>query len=170
MVEIVGAEGEISDVEVFLKQVRNYFEKHGVSAQVFDADMIYGKNHLISAVKHAERAIENGANSADSLEMEVLLYASGERQLKNAIPKMGVKPGRGNIAFVLLKQKNTDISDKMIGKMLDVFKLKRNDKVLEGDPYILKKFGIKDEELETVSKDKYEDLILEKVALVDIIK
>ena len=48
--------------------------------------------------------------------------------------------------------------------------LKRDDKVLEGDVDTLKRFGITEDELSTIPESKYGDLLLEKVALVDIIK
>ena len=99
--------------------------------------------------------------------MEILLYASGERQLKLAIPKIGIKKDHADIAFIFIGNK---ISDKLIGELLQELSLKRDDKVLEGNINTLKKFGLKEREIKTVSKDKYESLILEKIALVDIIK
>ncbi|GAG37349.1 unnamed protein product, partial [marine sediment metagenome] len=105
--------------------------------------------------------------TTNSLGMEILLYASGERQLKLAIPKMGIKKGKGNIAFVFT---NGKISDKLVNEILKHLTLKRDDKVLDGDRNTLKKFGLKETEIETVKKAKYGNLILEKVAMVDIIK
>ena len=48
---------------------------------------------MISAVEHAIRAFERKTNTTNSLEKEIILYASGERQLKLAIPKIGIKKG-----------------------------------------------------------------------------
>ena len=167
MIRIVGAKGIIQDVDNFLKQVLNFAQKNNVVIQVFNADMIYGKNHLISAVEHAVRAMKQSTNTTNTLSMEILLYASGERQLKLAIPKMGVKKGKGNLAFVVT---NSKISDKLINEILKHLDLERDDKVLVGDINTLKKFGLNDIEIKTVMKAKYGDLILEKVAMVDIIK
>ena len=167
MIKIIGAKGNIQNVDSLLEKILSFSEKQGIVVQVFNADMIYGKNHIISAVEHAVRAIEGKTNTTNSLSMEIMLYASGERQLKLAIPKMGVKKGKGNIAFVFT---NGKISDKTVDDLLKELALKRDDKILEGDKDTLKKFGLKDNEIETVTKAKYGDLILEKVALVDIIK
>jgi len=167
MIMIVGARGNIQDVDSFLKQVLGFAQKHDVVIQVFNAEMIYGKNHLESATEHAVRARDQSTNTTNSLGMEILLYASGERQLKLAIPKMGVKKGKGNIAFVFT---NGKISDKLVNEILKHLTLKRDDKVLDGDRNTLKKFGLKETEIETVKKAKYGNLILEKVAMVDIIK
>jgi len=167
MIKIIGANGIISNVDNFLKEIEIFAKNKNLVIQVFDADMIYSKNHLISAYDHAVRSINRKKNSTNSLEKEILLYASGERQLKIAIPKMGIKKGKSNIAFIFI---NNQMSDKTIKDFLKFFSLSRNDDVLIGDINTLKKFGITKNEIETVTKEKFESLILEKVALVDIIK
>jgi len=176
MIKIVGARGNIQNVDGFLKQVLDFAQEHHVIIQVFDADMIYGKNHLISAIQHAVRAMKRKTNTTNSLGMEILLYASGERQLKLAIPKMGIKSGRGDIAFVFvdeitdIKEADSETSGQLIDEMLKLLSLVRDDGVLEGNEDTLRKFGINEKGLKTVTKAKYGDLILEKVAMVDIIK
>jgi tRNA threonylcarbamoyladenosine modification (KEOPS) complex Cgi121 subunit len=167
MLKIIGAKGFIQDVDKFLKKIDSISKENNIIIQVFDADLIYSKNHLISAFKHAKRAIVRKTNSTNSLEMELLLYASGERQLKLAIPKMGVKKGIINIVIIIA---GGNISNQKIDDILKHLSLIRDDKVILGNMNTLKKFGISKNELETVKKDKYGDLILEKVANVDIIK
>jgi len=167
MIEIVGAKGEIENIDQFLKDVDNFGKSHKIVISVLNADMIYGKNHLISAVNHAVRSIDQKTNTTNTLGMEILLYASGERQLKNAIPKMGVKKGKTNVAFVFTKGK---MSDRIIDELLSQLNFIRKDAVLKGNIDTLKKFGIRKKEIDTISKDKLGNLILEKVAKVDIIK
>lgn len=169
MMKIVGAKGNIKDVDSFLKQVGSFVRSHNVIVQVFDADVIYGKNHLVSAFEHAKRAMDEKTNTTNSLEMEILLYASGERQLKLAIPKMGIKKGDSAIAFIFVNE-DEETPDQVSSELLRSLSLVRDDKVLEGDKDTLKKFGINEQEIKTVTKAKYGDLILEKVAMVDIIK
>ena len=173
MIKIIGARGNIQDIDSFLKQVISFAQKLQVIIQVFDADMIFGKAHLISSVEHATRAMERKTNTTNSLDKEILLYASGERQIKLAIPKMGIKKGNGNIAFVFVndvKARDSELSDHLVDEVLESFSLVRDDSVLEGDMDTLRKFGIKENEIKTVTKAKYGHLILEKVAVVDIIK
>lgn len=167
MIEIVGAKGNIQDIDNFLKEIESFAKDHNIVIQVFDADMIFGKNHLISSVNHAVRSIDRKTNTTNSLEMEILLYSSGERQLKLAIPKIGMKDGETRVAFVFVGDK---VPKQLIDDFLSLFSLSQDDKVLEGDENTLKKFGLKEDEIKTVTKDKYGDLILEKVAMVDIIK
>ena len=173
MIEIIGARGNIKDIDIFLKQVISFAQKHHVIIQVFDANMIFGKAHLVSSVEHATRALRRKTNTTNSLDKEILLYASGERQIKLAIPKMGIKKGNGNIAFVFVndvKAGGSELSDHLVDEVLESFSLVRDDSVLEGDMDKLRKFGINENEIKTVTKAKYGHLILEKVAVVDIIK
>jgi len=167
MIRIIGAKGDIQNIDIFLKKISDLSQEYNIVIQVFNADMIYGKNHLLSSVEHAIRAMKQETNTTNSLNMEILLYASGERQLKIAIPKMGVKKGKGNIALVVTNGKIPEIIVDEILKKLD---LERDDKLLEGDINTLKKFGLSKKEIETVNPEKYDHLILEKIALVDIIK
>ena len=169
MIKIFGAKGNIQNVDSFLDKIIKYRKEKELIIQAFNADLIYEKEHLISAFKHAKRAFKNKTNSTNSLEMEILLYSSGERQLKLAIPKMGVVSGNSNVGFIFVKDKAM-ISDIIIDEFLDYVSLKRDDKVLLGNADTLKKFGIKKNEIQTVTEDKYGHLILEKIALVDIIK
>ena len=167
MIKIVGAKGQIKNVDLLIEQVISFAQEKNIAIQALNADMIYGKNHLVSAIDHAKRAMNQNSNTTNSLSMEILLYASGERQLKLAIPKMGIKQGESNVAFVFTDGK---ISDNLVDDLLKKVSLTHNDKVIEGDINTLKKFGITEKAIATVSEDKYADLILEKVAMVDIIK
>lgn len=166
MVKVIGANGNIQDVDQFLKQIVNLSKEHKIVIQALDANAVYGKDHLISALEHAKRAFERGRNSTNSLAMEILLYASGERQIQKSIQKLGVKKGRVNIAFVF----DGKVSNEIVDNALETFNLSRDDKVLEGDKDTLKIFGITQRELMTISENNYGHLILEKVAMVDIIK
>jgi len=173
MIKLIGARGNIQDIDSFLKQIISFAQKHHIIIQVVDANMIFGKAHLISSVKHAIRAIERKTDTTNSLDKEILLYASGERQIKLSISKMGIKKGYGNIAFVIVNDVEAEdnrLSDHLVDEIQKRFSLVIDDSVLEGDIDTLKKFGINKEAMATVSEDRYGDLILEKVAMVDIIK
>ncbi len=170
MLKIFGAEGKIDDIDKFLNKINEISEQNNIIIQVFNADLIYGKKHLISAVNHAKRAFKNKTNTTNSLEMEIMIYAAGERQLKNAIPKIGIKKGKSKIAILFLNHSVQEIEYDKIIYLINELNLDINDKVLEGNINTLEKFGINRIELETVNEDKYQDLILEKVAIVDILK
>ena len=169
MLRIIGAKGKIDNIDKFLKKIRQFSVENNLIIQIFNADLIYGKNHLVSAVKHAERAFNTNTNVTNSIEMEILLYASGERQIKLAIPKMGVKIGNSKVALVIFKDKDL-IENSTIDNLIKFIAFRRDDSVLEGNKNKIINFGITEEEIVTVSECKYGDLILEKVAMVDVIK
>ena len=68
MIEIIGAKCIINDTNTFLKEIKNFEKKYNVSIQVFNADLIYGKKHIISAYNHAKRAFDRKSNTTNSLE------------------------------------------------------------------------------------------------------
>lgn len=170
MQKIIGAKGKIQDINSFLKKIITLSSRYDMVIQVVNADFVYGKDHLFSAVEHTIRSFKNRMNSLNSLSLEMLLYASGERQIQKAIEKIGIKKRNQKIAFILIKENNRKISDDEVEHVLSSLNLKRDDKVLEGDVDTLKRFGITEDELSTIPESKYGDLLLEKVALVDIIK
>jgi KEOPS complex subunit Cgi121 len=170
MIELIGAKGKIKDVDDFLEKISIFAKENNVIIQTFDADLVFGKNHIFSAFEHAVRAIDRKTNTTNSLEKEILLYASGERQIKLAIPKIGVKLKNEKIVFIFINNEKTNVSKNIIKNFLDMLCLVRDDNVIKGDEKTLIRFGINKNEIKTVTKDKYADLILEKVAMVDIIK
>jgi KEOPS complex subunit Cgi121 len=174
MIVIFGARGTIKDIEEFLHQLILFSKDEKLTIQALNAKLVYGTDHLISATQHALRAVEEKTNATNSLALEILLYAAGERQIQKAIKKMGVVKGKQSAAFVIVddhkKSVNRKAYDKVIDRLLQSFGFVRDDKVLEGTRDTVKRFGISDKELRTVHESKYGDLILEKVAMVDVIK
>ncbi|MFH1100729.1 MAG: KEOPS complex subunit Cgi121 [Methanobacteriota archaeon] len=176
MIQIIGAKGTIPHVERFLQHILSVAQQNNVVIQVMDAKVVYGKNHVLSAATHAIRAMKQKRNTTKSLAMELLLYASGERQIKLGIKKMGVTKRTQTIALVIIQKMKGipdaqgSLSNHALQALLKTIKFSRDDKVLEGDADTLKRFGITTQEITTVPSRKYGDLILEKVAMVDVIK
>ena len=157
--EIVGARGKVHDPSHLLKRLQALR-----SGQVLalDAGMVCGREHLESAVEHALRAFARGTNSANSVTMETMLYASGERQISKAREKMSVKQGADSVALVLFGASKDDV--------LEITGLEEDDTVLECSRSKLIRFGIEPGELDAVPKEKASDLALERVAFVEILK
>lgn len=176
MITVFGAKGVVEHVEDLLEKLRRFSEDKKVVVQVFNADMVYGKNHLLSAAEHAIRAFRENTNVMRTLSMEVVLYAAGERQIDAALSKIGVTRGEGNYAFLIISsipeidEARGSLKTEDVERFIRECEMERDDSVLEGNENTLRRFGLSDEEIRTVEKDKYEDLILEKVAMVDIIK
>jgi len=128
---------------------------------VLDGDMVFGADHLRSALHHAQRAIDEGRNSSRSLTMETLLYASGERQLGAAIEKMSVGEHAKSVVIALLRGERFDIGEGW---------RKLEPRQMEMDRDRLRRYGFSDAELSTVAPESSAELVLERVAFVDILK
>lgn len=132
----------------------------GSEILVMDGQMVFGTAHVRSAVMHAAKATSDGRNSSDSLAMETLLYASGERQLSSAIKKMAVGPETETVVVAVIRGQFSPGEGwsplPETGPVVDRRRLAR--------------FGVTEKEMSTVSEEQLAELILEKVAAVDLIK
>jgi len=135
--------------------------KAKVEVLVLAADVVFGSDHLRSALYHAKRAICEGRNASESLSMETLLYASGERQLSTAITKMAVDEGSDEVVVAQLTHGSIDVGESW--RPMDR---------LKGNPQAddLAKFGVTADELATAGAERALELVLERVAAVDIMK
>ncbi len=166
-IQIIGCRGKIESAEKFIEDARDHVLKFYSDGefllQFLDADKILGKEHVHSAIEHAQRAFERKKNISSTLAMEILIYAAGEPQISNALAKIGLKDGCERIAMVV--DGKLDIEG-----LLAHLNLKRDDEVLEFKEFKLKEFGISENEISTVGKEKLKDLVLERVAMVDVSK
>lgn len=173
---VLGFKGvKIPSVDSLIKLIRD--EVKDATIQLFDADFIAGKKHLLYAALNALNAFEQGRSISESLEVEMLLYASGQRQISKAIEMIGLKQGTSRIAvaFITTRAEDSDRFEESISKTIPG---ERDDGVLnfrEGKAErLIKTFRITDEELEAVSgsnKDLWESLIaiiIEKIALLAV--
>ncbi len=132
---------------------------------LMDADKVCGKEHLESAVFHARRAFERGTNASNTLGMEVILYASGERQISKAKKKMGLHQDTERVAVIILGPEDADVQEVLIA-----LGLRRDDPLLDCSLEKGLAFGIDRTEMETVGEEMLTDLVLEKVAFVEMLK
>ena len=171
---ITGWRGSVQEKNVIIETIKKISKKRDIVCQLLDAGKVYGKEHLIAAVNHAVRAFLYETNTCNSLDMEILLYASGKKQINDAIACMGIKEDMKSFVLVLVGETHLSSYNGKLGMdmytFLEDLGLKRDDSVIEGSVDVLKQFGISENELKTVDTSMYGDLILEKVALVDVIK
>jgi tRNA threonylcarbamoyladenosine modification (KEOPS) complex Cgi121 subunit len=133
----------------------------GIDILVLRGELVFGTDHLEAGVLHARRAADEGRNASDSPAMEALLYISGERQLSSAIKKMGVGPSTTHLVVAQLSP--------------GAFPAKEGWMPLprmrpDADPGDLLAFGVTPAETATVPEGRSAELVLEKVASVDITK
>ncbi|UCE72900.1 MAG: hypothetical protein JSV56_07640 [Methanomassiliicoccales archaeon] len=160
---IIGCTGKVDSVDDFIKKARKFLAKDDTLLQFMDADKVLGREHVFSAWDHAKRAFERESNVSSTMAMEVLIYTSGETHIANALKKIGIKDGCERLAVI-------SDGDLDIDELLGYLNLKRDDEVLICTESKLREFGIGENEISAVDKDKIDDLILEKVAMVDVKK
>jgi KEOPS complex subunit Cgi121 len=166
-IQIIGCRGSIESKDRFIGKVQGFVAKPSVKntavLQCVNADLVCGKEHLLSAYEHARRAFERGENISSSLAMEILLYAAGEVQISSALAKIGLSDGSENVACII----DPEIE---IGSLMAHLDLTRDDDVLECTEEKLLRFGITKESISAAGSDKMADLVLEKVSMVDVRK
>jgi KEOPS complex subunit Cgi121 len=128
---------------------------------VTKAEMIFGIDHLRTALYHAKRAIAQGRNASNTLALETLLYASGERQLSSALKKMTVDEGTSEVVIAQLSEGNFK-PEKSWRPLPDRLEKASKERLLS--------FGISEKELATIGNADPVELVLEKVAAVDVMK
>ncbi len=163
MIRILEGTIFIKDTEIFLRKLKEATKGKELILQAFDADELAGKQHLMFAIEKAMNSFKAGKNIANDPGKEIMLYAAGTRQINRAVG-IGVHNGMNNIALVVIGE-DTDLS---------IFQEIKPKNVLQYDESkneaLIDIFDITDEEISAVGADKIPELVLERVALVDILK
>ena len=162
-IAIMGARGSLGDVSGFLAKVSQLETRHSATIQFFRADRVFGAEHLLSATEKACRAIQNGTAMSKTLGMEIMLYAAGERQTSEALRKLGIFDGVTEMGAVVVGKAPPDAIIKELG-------MKRDDSVLEPAGKDISIFGMTREEMSLASGETAMDLVLERVALSEVMR
>lgn len=131
--------------------------------QLFNASNIYGLEHVIFALEKAEAAFENGEAISSNLFVEVMVRASGQRQIKKAIELFGIE---GSSEFVVLGEFPDNLHELLEAADFEI--------TLDEERLTLLKevFAISEEELsgvETSTEHPIISLINERIALTGVI-
>lgn len=132
-----------------------HFNRLGGDAVLMDPDMVCGRDHVMSAAMHAERAFAEGTNRSKTLLTEIILYTAWERQIGKAMEKMRPKPGRDEYVALLV-----DIDD----PCLDEIGMERDDSLLDATDWKAERLGLRSCFLSP------EDQAVENVAMVELMK
>jgi len=162
---------KISDLNSFLDEIKD--AASDCQVQVFDADRIAGFEHLYFSVLNALNSIESGNRISESPAMEIMLYASGQHQIRKAIDMLGIKPDSSRIIVVVLAksrgegiQAATRISESIEGERDDEV-IELTDEKFESLKSI---FGVSDEEIEAAfrgsEKKALTSILIERSALL----
>jgi KEOPS complex subunit Cgi121 len=151
----------IRDKRQLISAIKDLQSSHGCIVQALDADKIAGERHIRFAAKKALAAFSDQRNIAKDAGMEIMRYASGERQIERAL-FMRVSDRTERIALILIGS----------GSWPDASEISR---IIELDEQggsfcakaVIEAFNISSEELLAVGEERIEDLVIERVALVD---
>ena len=158
--QIIGARGKIVSVDGMMEKIKEVEKKLDGTIQIFRADRIFGRLHVEVATGHAVRAFERGSNRSKQMGTEILIYCAAERQIKNAIEKLGIRQGTEEFALALSGEIDADV-------LLKELDLVQDDSVLDGDKDHAA-FGISNNDVALVGRERIQDLILEKMALIEL--
>lgn len=161
----------IEDLDSFLDEIRRVAEAHDVTIQVFDADYVVSRAHLGRAVALADRAFDRGENVADDRSVEILCYAAGRRQIRQAL-ELGVAEGERR-AVLLVDSPDDDATGEAAERdaAADLRGLYDPEPTLGtfDSEAVESYFDVCSAELDAVEGD-LADLVLERVALLDVEK
>lgn len=149
MISVIGLRGPVP----FDAIVADYMSEDG-DVLLLDPGIVCGRDHVVSAVLHAERAFREGRQRSKSLLTEIILYVACERQIGNAMRKVRPEPGGGAYVACVL-----DVVDHVPEGMV------RDDSLYEASAAKLARLGITADPFSAPSEQ-----ILEAVAMVDLLK
>ncbi|WNY24081.1 hypothetical protein MmiHf6_14080 [Methanimicrococcus hongohii] len=158
----------IDDLPSFLQSVNVFSEKHNIKIQGFDARKIIDEDHLFFSIHRARDSFSKGENEAKDIGLEALRFSSGQRKIDKAF-SMGLIQGENRSIFVFFGESEAQLKEaenafKAEFELSEIPDLSIDEK----KPFLMKQFEITDEELETVGENNLKDLVMERVALVDV--
>ena len=148
--QVIGMHGNAT-----FEQMVGHFTSMGGDCVLVDPDMVVGRDHLLSAAEHAERAFREGTNRSKTVLTEIILYSAWERQIGKAMTKMKPKEGRNDYVALLI-----DIDD----PRLEEIKMIRDDSLFEATPEKAERLGL------IAGSLSFEDQAVENVAMVELLK
>ncbi len=173
-IEITGFENiKVEKPEQLLNTIRGH-KNEDLLIQFFNADLVATWEHLYFATLNALKAFKTKRNISKDLVVEIILYASAQRQIRKAIEIIGIKNDHTNIAVIIVGKTANNIKVEL-SSVSEYLGKQPNEEVLKltssKSERIKRTFGITDQEMTVVAEDNdincaLVDLVLEKMALL----
>ncbi|MDD2626235.1 MAG: KEOPS complex subunit Cgi121 [Candidatus Methanomethylophilus sp.] len=151
-VQVIGIRGHVS-----FDAIVRHFAALGGEVVLLDPAKVCGKDHVRSAVLHADRAFAEGSNRSKTLLTEIILYTAGERQIGRALKEMRPAPDADAMVAAVLNVKG-DLQLEKLG-------VTRDDSLCDATEEKAKNLGIP-----LYPDVSVADAALEFVAGVDLLK
>ena len=119
---------KVGKVEKFLEELRR--KSPATEVQVLRPDRVAGAEHLFFASLNALNTFKQKTNLCKGLPMEILLFASAQRQIKNAIEELGLKDSPSMLALVAVSKDRGKLEN-LLEIVLSVTKGKENEGALD---------------------------------------
>lgn len=158
----------IDDLSAFLQILNNFSAKHDVKIQGFDARKIIDNDHLLFSIHRSRQSFSNNANEAKDIGLEVLRFSSGQRKIDKSF-SMGLIQGENSSIFVFFGETAESLQNaEKLFKTEFGLSCAPELSLDEKKPFLIKQFEITDAELEAAGENRLKDLVMERVALVDV--
>lgn len=156
----------IHDLDQFLQKIHIISTRGCCHVIFFNAMHMAGKAHAESALQHAFRALEQGSMISSRPEMEALLYAAGSRQIVHGM-NFGLQRGE-NAAYLCICPHNSTVLNELMA-----FCSPAENEDWESIPpkkaeHLCTLFSITPQEVAVVGRERIRELVLERVALLDV--
>jgi KEOPS complex subunit Cgi121 len=149
----------------FLGELRAIGAARKTRIVCLNADLLAGRAHAEAALVRALRAVRAGTAISDSLEMEALLYASGNRQCSIA-ERFGLHEGE-NRAYVCLCPP-AEVAFRDLAAIMEFVEEDWEALSEEKAGRLREAFGITPAELAAAGPGRLRELVLERVALLEV--
>lgn len=106
---VSGFRSKPGDVDSVLGSIHEKFPD--VTVQLVDLDRVPGSRYILLAVLNALESFASTQPIAKTLAMEILLYVAADRQIGEAIPRVGISPGTERIAAILVGSSKERITE-----------------------------------------------------------
>jgi len=156
----------IGDMGLFLSRMCEISDPWNTHIIFFNACRMAGMSHVESALFHAFRALKDGTMISSRVEIEALLYASGSRQIVHGMT-FGVHQGMNDAYLCLCPD---------VPEAMEIVRTYCS--TAEGEDWesisdekcacLCSLFSITPEELAIVGPERIKDLVLERVALLQV--
>jgi len=165
-IRLIFGRPKIKDRMELISTLRVIADDYGCIIQALDADKIVSRKHLLFASEKALKAFDEKRNIAKDPGVEILRYASGERQIERAM-SIGISSSTERMVLVLSPGPSNALDRLSDSSVLS--------SIIEEDGLgcsfkaerVKEAFNISEEEIRAVGETRIPDLVLERVALVD---
>jgi KEOPS complex subunit Cgi121 len=163
---VVGGRVKVKNVDRLLEKLAEIDDKTGSTSQIFDASRIAGVEHLVHAARLALTSRAAGKSLASSLNIELVCWTAGLRQIEQALERVGLQENTDAVAILTVGADKEGV-ERTQEEILEYLGIERDDTAVEMKPgktsSLVKTFSISRREREVTDVQK---IILERVALL----